>query len=137
METTQAAPHLPPETLVEIFSIVGEYNIKTLYSCLLVNKFWCESAALMLWKRPFEVTSLRASAKLVSIYFLFFSKETKAKLLNVDGIDVSHPTLRQPKIDYLAYLRHIDFNMVYRAVRMWVSYQTLNEPFNLELKKKQ
>lgn len=137
MGTTQTAPHLPPEILVEIFSIVGKYNIKSLYPCLLVNKYWCVSAALMLWKRPFEVTSLIDSAKLVSIYFLFFSKETKATLLNVDEIDVSHPTLRQPKIDYLAYLRHIDFNMVYRAVRMWISYQSLNKPFDLELKKKQ
>ncbi|CAG8749745.1 8584_t:CDS:1, partial [Racocetra fulgida] len=58
-------------------------------------------------------------------------------LLNIDGIDVSHPTLQHPKMDYLAYLRYVDFNMVYRAVRMWVSHQTLNEPFHLGLKKRQ
>ncbi|CAG8483907.1 6569_t:CDS:1 [Cetraspora pellucida] len=135
MEKSQPAPYLPPETLVEIFRIVGEYNIKSLYPCLLVNKLWCESAALMLWKKPFEVTSLRASAQLVSIYFLFFSQETKDTLLNMDRIDVSHPTLKHPKMDYLAYLRYVDFNMVYRAVRMWVSHQTLNEPFHSGLKK--
>src|ERR1043166_6917988 len=83
-------PYLPPETLGEIFSFFADDDVKSLHSCLLVNKTWCESAAFILWKRPFDISSIMASSELVSVYFLFFSDEKKKSLLTSVPKGLSH-----------------------------------------------
>ena len=40
---------LPPDCLNEIFEFL-ENDIAALYSCLLVNRSWCEVAVIILWE---------------------------------------------------------------------------------------
>ncbi|CAI2164272.1 16992_t:CDS:1 [Funneliformis geosporum] len=129
-------PFLPPETLGEIFNYVGD-DIKSLHSCLLVNKMWCESAALILWRQPFDISSIMASADLVTVYFLFFSDEIKKFLLTSVPNGLSNLLSNRPSLNYLSYLRYVDFKKVYKAVRMWLRCKTLYEPLSIEFKKKQ
>src|SRR3954454_16773830 len=125
-EVVHNFPYLPPETLGEIFSFFADDDVKSLHSCLLVNKAWCESAAFILWKRPFDISSIMASAELVTVYFLFFSDETKKSLLlNSVPNGLSHLPSNRPALNYLSYLRYVDFKRVYKAVRMWLRWKTL------------
>ncbi|CAB4386296.1 unnamed protein product [Rhizophagus irregularis] len=68
------SPYLPPETLGEIFSFFADDDVKSLHSCLLVNKTWCESAAFILWKRPFDISSIMASSELTSFELFIVSE---------------------------------------------------------------
>ncbi|CAG8528717.1 14938_t:CDS:1 [Acaulospora morrowiae] len=132
------APYLPPETLHEIFNYVGSHDARKLHSCILVNKSWCASAVPIMWKRPFEIASVMSSAKLIATYFMFFSQKTRDYLKNSHNIDISlDSSHRQPFIDYVLLLRHIDFRKIYRAVRIWIRHKSLHEPFDLEVKNKQ
>ncbi|CAG8551959.1 10700_t:CDS:1 [Diversispora eburnea] len=74
------------------------------------------------------------SAKLIEIYFMFFAKEIKDDMMINHNIDVS--TKNQfPTINYLSLLRHIDFQNVYKAVRIWIRCKSLHEPFDLNVKR--
>ena len=46
---------LPPEILTEIFQYV-EDDYKTLFSCVLVNKYWHKFSIPKLWRHPFIST---------------------------------------------------------------------------------
>ncbi|CAG8581583.1 3594_t:CDS:1 [Acaulospora colombiana] len=134
----KSAPHLPPETLYEIFNYVSDRDARKLHSCLLVNRLWCFSAAQIMWKGPFEIASVMNSAKLIATYFLFFSEKTRDRLRNSHNVDVLPASpYRQPFINYVLFLRHIDFRKIYRAVRIWIRSKSLDEPFDLAVKNRQ
>ncbi|RHZ72553.1 hypothetical protein Glove_242g6 [Diversispora epigaea] len=128
------SPHLPLEILLEIFHYGGNHDPKQLHSCLLVNRDWFNSASLIIWARPFDIVSIMNSAKLIEIYFMFFSKEIKDDMMINHNIDVSTGN-QSPTINYLSLLRHIDFKNVYRAVRIWIRCKSLHEPFDLNVKR--
>ncbi|CAG8640135.1 2364_t:CDS:2, partial [Funneliformis caledonium] len=44
-------PLLPLDCLLEIFEKITDDN-KSLYSCLLVNRIWCQAAMPILWEKP-------------------------------------------------------------------------------------
>ncbi|CAG8528956.1 9514_t:CDS:2 [Funneliformis caledonium] len=46
--------HLPPETLQNIFDKLVSECCSTLFRCLLVNRYWCANAVLIIWKEPFR-----------------------------------------------------------------------------------
>ncbi|GES81981.1 hypothetical protein GLOIN_2v1503673 [Rhizophagus clarus] len=78
-----------------------------------------------------------ASSELVTVYFLFFSDEKKKSLLTSVPNGLSHLSSDRPALNYLSYLRYVDFKKVYKAVRMWLRTKTLLEPFCSEFKRKQ
>ncbi len=72
MNTTTNKFHIPNDIIIrEIISHVDQQDTNTLYSCLLVNRVWCEHIIPLLWKKPFNIIK-RNSRKLVLIYFNFF-----------------------------------------------------------------
>ncbi|RGB23500.1 hypothetical protein C1646_677067 [Rhizophagus diaphanus] len=78
-----------------------------------------------------------ASSELVSVYFLFFSDEKKKSLLTSVPNGLSHLSSDRPALNYLSYLKYVDFKKVYKAVRMWLRTKTLLEPFCSEFKRRQ
>src|SRR6266542_5194438 len=67
-------PCLPTECMQEIFKHVQAQGFG-LYSCLLVNRYWCKNIIPLLWSRPFEVLSSENRYKLIHTYLACLDRE--------------------------------------------------------------
>ncbi|CAG8562775.1 8888_t:CDS:2 [Gigaspora margarita] len=96
-------------------------DVSSLYSCVFVNRLWCDNATRMLWRHPFRVTKdlpKEKRAALIETYLCCLSNEDKA-CLAASEVYVPLPT-RQPAFNYPEYLRHLSIESLYTCVSMWV-----------------
>ncbi|CAG8505156.1 10448_t:CDS:1 [Ambispora gerdemannii] len=120
------ASFLPNDCLTDIFEILSEDKI-TLYSCLLVNRQWCNSVVPFLWRKPFDLlkylTYNKLSTrhpKLIHSYVACLSEEEREMLIR-SGIKI--PTDFPPTaFNYSAFLRHLDISELYHATSLWCMY---------------
>ncbi|CAJ0888285.1 17574_t:CDS:2 [Entrophospora sp. SA101] len=108
-----------------------EEDKDTLYSCLLVNKLWCELTVEVLWSQPFRITRSSPSSKLIEIYMRFLSaeqiqkikQETGTLLINEeeynDDYDYFGATVFLPMFDYPIFLKNLSYLDLYISVSKW------------------
>jgi hypothetical protein len=91
-----------------IFLILKELSNdrKLLYSCLLVNRTWCEKAVPILWNKPY---CLKYNAKkiLFNVILLHLSEESR-KILKTKEIDFFVETHQKPLFNYINFWRHLN-----------------------------
>ncbi|GBB87384.1 hypothetical protein RclHR1_13850002 [Rhizophagus clarus] len=99
----QYSQQLLPECLENILSNLSE--TKDLYSCLMVNRFWCTVVVPYLWKYPFKIAgpSKERCNMITRTYLSCISEDSRKKLLN-SGINMSEFP-RKPLFDYISYLQ--------------------------------
>src|SRR2546430_2353250 len=102
-------PALVPDVLQQIFSLLtlpptadnsdcvelGSYNrcaYHTLFSCLLVNRQWCEQAISVLWREPLNVRDHRGY-EIIHVYMSCLDNSDRQKLANY-GIKI--PSFDKP-----------------------------------------
>src|SRR6266540_1690548 len=108
--------YLPRECLEEIFHVL-EYDKFALYSCLLVNRFWCSSVIKFLWKQPFQLVK-KPNSSLIEVYVSSFSPEVKTYLIS-EG--VNFPYIKKSKIfDYPSFIRGFRFEDLYESTLIWL-----------------
>ncbi|GES98967.1 hypothetical protein GLOIN_2v1587307 [Rhizophagus clarus] len=106
---------LPAETLQEIFKYFKD-DIKTLHSCIFVNKFWAKCVVFSLWSRPFELLG-RPSGKLIDTYTKFFDKDSQ-KILSSYGIIIEQPN-KPMLFDYPLFIKSLQYDYVYDYSSLW------------------
>src|SRR3990170_6773746 len=84
----QQQQQLLPECLENILLNLSE--TKDLYSCLMVNKFWCAVVVPYLWKYPFKIvgTSKERCYMITRTYLSCVSEDSRKKLSDA-GIKMS------------------------------------------------
>jgi len=113
-------PYLPPEIVTEIISYISEDDIKSLYSIIRVNKTWFNCSIHILWKQPFQYTSLLGYSKLLQIYIWFLPEQTKLKLQNhhfkCDVLEFN----KIPTVNYLSFLENLEleYRSLYWAIKL-------------------
>src|SRR4051812_49319177 len=117
MNTTNKV-YIPNDIIREITSNIDPTDINTLYSCLLINRVWCEHIIPSLWKNPFD-TIKKNPRKLISTYFNFLDEQIKS----ITGTQSYKNTL----IKYPSYLQRVSFMNIYNAVLDWVSFNNKTE----------
>ena len=105
---------LPTDVLIEIFShLVDDY--KTLQSCALVNRIWCENSVPSLWSQPFQDLT---PSTIIDVYLTCLTENEKLYLVDSDIIGV--PSRRRiPAFDYVSFLRHLSMGSLYSVVQRW------------------
>ena len=82
---------------------------KSLYSCLLVNKTWCETAVPILWRNPWKcLEGWRGQKKeeaLLNVIISYLSDESKNKLRMTNSY-------RKPLFDYISFCKHLNLKMI-------------------------
>ncbi|CAG8489536.1 8238_t:CDS:1 [Acaulospora morrowiae] len=102
------------------------HDTKSLHSCLLVNRLWCEMSAPILWKDPwakfFNVPLSKPSftqpSALISTYIASLPQES-LNTLEMNGLNVSQFT-STTVFNYPKYLRCLDLEFLYWLVVRWV-----------------
>src|ERR1044071_2953993 len=97
--STMACSKLFSGDLPEITYYIIQYlrnDLRSLYSCTLVNRLLCRISVPILWEDPFSARHQEGRGSLLDTYLLFFNDDDKAKLKEF-GIRISSPFLPKPK----------------------------------------
>ncbi|RIA92891.1 hypothetical protein C1645_820084 [Glomus cerebriforme] len=88
---------------------------KSLYSCLLVNKTWCEIVILILWKNPWKYLEEKKRKLLFKVIASHLSNETKENLKS-QGTNLSSIIRQKPLFNYINYCRYLNLYCLERIV---------------------
>src|SRR6266496_1750310 len=106
------ATKLLTETLNQIFN---ELELDELFSCILVNRKWCQIAIPILWSDPwknidtyiafsYNYGNIKKYVLLISTYISCLSEDDRNIILNLSDIPSSN-LLTRPFFDYPIFLR--------------------------------
>ncbi|CAG8790029.1 12026_t:CDS:1, partial [Dentiscutata erythropus] len=111
-----AAANLPEICLRKIFNSYNnlEYSIGFKRSLVLINRYWCETLTPELWSDPFENCETDEGYELLIDTYL---KCLPPNVLKNLGLVTSSSSIA---FDYPSYLRHLDPNVIFSGVKVWV-----------------
>src|SRR5438034_4683980 len=101
---------LPADCINEIFEYLDDDKI-TLYSCLLVNRLWCEVSVRILWRDIRNYDTLIAC----------LPNESK-EILFRNNIITSTSTLK-PQFNYASFCKSLSVDDVYCKIRTYLNKQ--------------
>ncbi|PKY26740.1 kinase-like protein [Rhizophagus irregularis] len=104
----------PDGDLPELTNEIIKYfknDFSTLYSCILVNKFWCRLVIPLLWEDPFSIPTQNYR---LPTNFTLFNYPSFIKCLNIQNICSS--IKKWTKISVMKYNRKKLENLVYRSL---------------------
>ena len=103
---------LPIDCLNDILEFLEE-DKNTLYSCLLVNRLWCEISVRILWRNVLgHGLTTRNSFRMLLACLSDESKE----LLQMNGIVISTPTLKSPLFNYVSFCNALSISVINNAI---------------------
>ncbi|CAB4417149.1 unnamed protein product [Rhizophagus irregularis] len=101
-------PEFNRDILFLIFEELQE-DSKSLFSCLMINRLWCETAVPILWKDPWRYNIKYANKNfLYSIITSYLSNDIK-EFLTREGTQISNQSLT---FDYLSFCKSINVNII-------------------------
>jgi hypothetical protein len=85
----------------------------SLYSCLLINKIWCEVAIPILWKIPGKIPLTKTAESILFNVILSHLSEDSRDILKKQGIDDLFIEAYQPPLfNYVNFWRHLDLKLL-------------------------
>src|ERR1043166_183254 len=92
-------------------------EVKTLHSCLLVNRLWCEAVVPILWRNPWKYC--QNSVNYNSLYSTIISllpSESKELLIN-NNIDLFPNKFPKPLINYARFIKSLNTYEIHYMIR--------------------
>ncbi|RIA84717.1 hypothetical protein C1645_404713 [Glomus cerebriforme] len=85
---------------------------KSLFSCLLVNKLWCETAIPILWRNPWSYDINYMNKNYLFAIITFYLPIDIKKFLISQGINFPPISYQSLLFDYLSFCRSINVNII-------------------------
>src|ERR1044072_1051564 len=92
-----------------------KYDKNTLYSCLSVNKIWCEVIIPILWKNPWRHLNKRGRRPMLNVILSYLTDELKNNLKK-EGIRISY---QRPLFDYISFCKHLSLQDINRIISVY------------------
>ncbi|CAB4426531.1 unnamed protein product [Rhizophagus irregularis] len=108
-------------------------DFSTLYSCVLVNRFWCRLAIPLLWENPFSITEHSIRAKnhnFIGIYLHNLNDELKTELYKYNINDNLLPS--NTLFNYPSFIKYLNLLKIPKSVIKWFKPFTQKTSFNPE-----
>ncbi|CAB4412253.1 unnamed protein product [Rhizophagus irregularis] len=102
----------------DVFYMIFEelqYDKKSLYSCLLANKIFCEIIIPILWKNPWDQLKPENEKLLLNVIFSHLSNESKNEFKN-QGINFFTTLDQKPLFDYISFCKHLNLNVIFKII---------------------
>src|SRR2546430_10655550 len=115
---------LPADCLNEIFEYLEDYPF-TSYSCILVNRFWCEVSVRIFWRNA-ENYSISNFSTLIAC----LPNESK-EILKENGIIISTLTSKSPIFNYASFCKDLSINRVCYMIEKLLKNKQSISPQNL------
>src|SRR5581483_12494321 len=85
---------------------------RSLYSCLLVNRTWCETTVSILWKIPGRILLTEKSESILfNVILSHLSEESRDNLRN-QGINLFTETYQSPLFNYISFWKHLNLQLL-------------------------
>ncbi|CAG8445178.1 12654_t:CDS:1 [Funneliformis caledonium] len=95
-----------PEISYYIIQLLQD-DLKSLYSCALVNRLLCQIAIPMLWENPFSIRRREENpCSFLDTYFLFLNTDDRLKFKKY-GITIN-PSVKKPLFNYPRFIKTLD-----------------------------
>ncbi|RIA99297.1 hypothetical protein C1645_811528 [Glomus cerebriforme] len=124
---------LPADCLNEIFEYL-EHDKFSLYSCLLVNRLWCQVSVRILWRDIWSFKPSASSApikyrsnmlsQILSVLISCLPKESK-DLLYKNEIFISMPTSKSPFFNYVTFFQVFSFCEINQMIDIVIKYKPI------------
>src|SRR5438094_5794505 len=107
---------------------------KTLFSCLTVNKTYCEIIIPIIWKDPWKY--LKGKKLLLNVIISHLSDESRDNLKS-QGVDFLINPYQRPLFNYISFCRHLNLdklNEIFNTIEHLDEFSIINvkkEIFNL------
>ncbi|GBB84232.1 hypothetical protein RclHR1_10860002 [Rhizophagus clarus] len=118
---------LPADCLYEILEHLEDDQF-TLYSCILVNRFWCEISVKIFWRDVYSYNTSKFKTLIACLPI-----ESK-KILHDNGIIISTSTSKFPTFNYATFCKVLFINIVYYRIRELLEDQKTISPQDLNNK---
>src|SRR6266542_934802 len=103
---------------------------KALFSCLTVNKTWCEIIIPILWRDPWKY--LKEKKLLLNVIISHLSDESKNNLKS-KGLDFLTNSYQRPLFNYISFCRHLNFNILNEMIN---TIYYIDEDYSNDIDKK-
>src|SRR6266536_2787923 len=107
---------LPADCLNEIIEYLEDDKF-TLYSCILVNRFWCEVSVRIFWRNVQNYNISNFSTLVACL-----PNESK-EILYENGIIISTPTSKSPTFNYASFCKVISIDYVHFMIKKLLNNQ--------------
>ncbi|CAI2177920.1 426_t:CDS:1 [Funneliformis geosporum] len=115
-----------PEIIYYIIQFLQD-DIKSLYSCALVNRLLCQIAIPMLWENPFSIKRREEDPySFLDTYFLFLNNDDRA-IFKKFGITINS-SIKKPLFNYPCFIKSLDTFRVEMHTVNWIN--NLDIPIN-------
>ncbi|CAG8773006.1 30643_t:CDS:1, partial [Racocetra persica] len=111
---------IPVEILRLVFGLLSK-DKKSLRSCLLVDRTWCESVVSILWNDPFQFLD-EPSFSIIQTLLSCLNNSELAILKN-EGISIENLAMNRPTFDYVAFMRHLKYVNIYDSALVWLMHE--------------
>ncbi|RIA81234.1 hypothetical protein C1645_837329 [Glomus cerebriforme] len=89
-----------------------QYDSKSLFSCLLVNRLWCETVVPILWRNPWRYNiNYKNKSYLFAIIAFYLPIDIK-EFLSSQGINFPPISYQYLLFDYLSFCKSININII-------------------------
>jgi hypothetical protein len=116
---------LPIDCLNEIFEYL-ENDKPNLYSCILVNRFWCRVSVRIFWRNAYNYSTSNFSTLISCL-----PKESK-EILNENGITILTSTSKTPTFNYASFCKVLSVYRVYYKIKELLKNQKTISSQNLK-----
>ncbi|CAI2187971.1 10810_t:CDS:1 [Funneliformis geosporum] len=116
----------------EITDLIIQYlkhDIKSLHSCILVNRSLCRVSIPILWEDPFSVLCpIGYSYNILDTYLQYLGQDDKEKLKEL-GIIIHSPTFKSRLFNYPSFIKVFNITRVEVHIVSWVNHRFVPKPF--------
>src|SRR6266496_4313124 len=109
-------PNLNKDVLFLIFEELWE-DSKSLFSCLMVNRIWCETVIPILWRNPWHFNIEYSKLFMIITFYL------PHEILKKQEIEPPSVSCKSQLFDYLSYCRSINVEIINNIIYS----ETLND----------
>ncbi|PKY25684.1 hypothetical protein RhiirB3_440723 [Rhizophagus irregularis] len=114
---------------IDIFYLIFKEFLndkKNLYSCLLINKTFCELIIPILWNNPWKFLKLGKENSLLYVITSHLSDESRNNLCR-DIFNHSHEEVKKPLFDYISFCKHLNLGIIQNIIdAVWIKGEATN-----------
>src|SRR5688572_23818505 len=87
---------------------------RSLFSCLMVNKIWCETVIPVLWRNPWRYDIDYSNKSYLSAIFISCLSNNTKEFLTSEGVQLLSISYQSLLFDYLSFCRSINTSIMNR-----------------------
>src|SRR6266542_5288089 len=102
---------LNKDTLFLIFEELQD-DSKSLFSCLMVNRLWCETVIPILWRNPWNYDIIYSNKSYLFTIIAYYLSNDIKEFLTRQGIQLPSTSHKSLVFDYLSFCRSINVSIL-------------------------